>query len=101
MKTIKLNDLKTKLKAISLSNTDLGRYGDGFEEAMHLVNKAVEAINYSQCSIQLKNKEETAFDLWLKNFEYAENVDSFWFEKDMLLCRDEMKLRYNEVKPKL
>ena len=65
------------------------------------VDELLKAINYIPCCTQLKVKEETVFDLWLKNFEYAESVDSFWFEKDMLLCRDEMKLRYKEIKPKL
>lgn len=71
------------------------------QEIEKWLNKDLKAINYSQCCTQLKDKEATAFDLWLKNFEYAESVDSFWFEKDMLLCRDEMKLRYNEIKPNL
>ena len=49
MEYIKVTDLKEILKDISLSNNDLGRHGDGFEQAMHLINKRLEAINYTPC----------------------------------------------------
>lgn len=49
----------------------------------------------------LKDKEETAFDLWLKNFKHAER-DLYWYNKDTLYCVEAMRDIYNnEIKPSL
>ena len=59
-----------------------------------------QTINYSQCCMELKDKEETAFDLWLKNFKEEDNC--YWFNKETLYCKEAMKYIYNtEIKPKL
>jgi len=59
-----------------------------------------EAINYSRCCETLKCKEETAFELWLKNFE--ESNGCYWFDKETLYVKQAMKEIYEkEVKPKL
>ena len=59
------------------------------------------AINYSHCCETLKCKEETAFDLWLKNFEKTEE-NLYWFNEETLYCIEAMKDVYNtEVKPTL
>lgn len=49
----------------------------------------------------LKDKEETAFDLWLKNFKHAER-DLYWYNIDTLYCVEAMRDIYNtEIKPTL
>lgn len=60
-----------------------------------------EAINYSRCCETLKDKEETAFDLWLKNFEKTEE-NLYWFDEETLYCIEAMKDIYDtEIKPRL
>lgn len=72
-----------------------------YNSAMNSVNTLDEAINYIRCCETLKNKEETAFDLWLKNFKHAER-DLYWYNEDTLYCIEAMKDIYNtEVKPTL
>lgn len=64
-----------------------------------VVDATLKAINYSQCCETLKDKEETAFDLWLKNFKHAER-DLYWYNKDTLYCVEAMRDIYNtEIKP--
>ena len=59
------------------------------------------AINYTHSCEELKDKEETAFDLWLKNFKHAER-DLYWYNKDTLYCVEAMRDIYNtEIKPTL
>ena len=62
--------------------------------------KELRAINYIHCCEMLKDKEETAFDLWLKNFEESDGC--YWFDKETLYVKQAMKEIYEEtVKPKL
>lgn len=66
-----------------------------------LIKKEVAAINYTHSCEELKDKEETAFDLWLKNFKHAER-DLYWYNKDTLYCVEAMRDIYNtEIKPTL
>lgn len=44
----------------------------------------------------LKEKEETAFSLWLKDWKYVPSIDAFWIGGNTWLCREEMKLKYNK-----
>ena len=71
------------------------------EEIENFVNKRETAISVTRCCETLKDKEETAFDLWLKNFKHAER-DLYWYNKDTLYCVEAMRDIYNtEIKPTL
>ncbi len=71
------------------------------KELDNFVNELKKAINYSHCCETLKDEEETAFDLWLKNFKHAER-DLYWYNEDTLYCIEAMKDIYNtEGKPTL
>lgn len=59
-----------------------------------------EAINYTRSCCKLKDKEETAFDLWLKNFKKTEY--GYWFDERTVYCYEAMKDIYKtSVKPNL
>lgn len=83
-----------------VNNNDIDSLDELQRELIYLKSE-LEAINYSRCCETLKGKEETAFDLWLKNFKHAER-DLYWYNKDTLYCIEAMKDIYNtEVKPTL
>ncbi|MCP4355249.1 MAG: hypothetical protein GY793_06380 [Proteobacteria bacterium] len=63
MEYIKLEDLQKNLKAISLSNNDITRCGDGFEDAMTLVNKLLQAIEVIQCC-ESDSELLNGYELW-------------------------------------
>ena len=60
------------------------------------IDKTLEAINYTHCSLQLKDREEKAFNKWLSNFEKTEN-DCYWLNKEVLYCKEAMRLHYDEL----
>ena len=61
-----------------------------------LVNKQLEAINYTRCSTQLKDEKVPTFDEWLSHFEKTED-DCYWLNKEVLYCKEAMKLHYDNL----
>jgi len=69
-------------------------------EELHLFKSGQQAIDYAHSSLPLKENEETAFDLWLKNFKEVDGC--YWFDKETLYVKQAMKDIYKEtVKPQL
>lgn len=95
-----MKDIKTILES-KPKYEDYNCQPYGYINALqNYIDKIEEAINYSQCCETLKCKEETAFELWLKNFEESDGC--YWFDKETLYVKQAMKEIYEkEVKPKL
>ena len=82
-------------------NDCIGYLGSDGRLYKAIIDALNEAINYTHSCETLKDKEETAFDLWLKNFKHAER-DLYWYNKDTLYCVEAMRDIYNtEIKPTL
>lgn len=45
---------------------------------LHKLNALQEAINYTRCSTQLKDKEAMSFNDWVESEGYEENFTGFW-----------------------
>ena len=45
---------------------------------------------------ELKSNEALSFKEWLSHFEKTED-DCYWFNKEVLYCKEEMKLHYDEL----
>ena len=66
----------------------------------NLIDKDLKDITVTYCCETLKDKEETAFELWLKNFKKTEY--GYWFNKRTVYCYEAMKDIYKtSVKPNL
>jgi hypothetical protein len=90
--------LQEKKPFTELTNTGIS---DNLPNVFEFAKLYAEAITVTRCCKTLKDKEETAFDLWLKNFKHAER-DLYWYNEDTLYCIEAMKDIYNtEVKPTL
>jgi len=64
-----------------------------------VILEVVKNIGVTRCCGALK-KEETAFDLWLKNFK--KTTYGYWYDENTIYCREAMQDIYkNEVKPTL
>ena len=55
-----------------------------------------EAINYTRCCTELKDKEVLTFEEWLSNFEKTED-NNYWLNKEVLYCKEAMLLHYNDL----
>ena len=98
MKYIKVTELKKILKDVSLSNNDLGRYGDGFGKAMHLVNKRLETINYTRCCEELKDKPKLSFKDWIKNNNIITDPFGFVYKGAFYKINELKKIYKEEIK---
>ena len=65
-------------------------------EKLKIVNKHLEAINYTHCCTELKDKEVLTFEEWLSNFEKTED-NNYWLNKEVLYCKEAMLLHYNDL----
>jgi len=44
----------------------------------NIIDKLEKAINYTRCSIQLKDKESMSFNDWVESEGYEEKFTGFW-----------------------
>ena len=77
-------------------NDCIGYLGSDGRLYKAITNALEEAINYTHCSTQLKDKEVPNFDEWLRNFKKAGD-DCYWLNKEVLYCKEAMKLHYDNL----
>jgi hypothetical protein len=65
-------------------------------EIADFVNKHLEAINYTRCSIQLKSKKELTFKEWRKKNKYTKCTNGTYYVNHEVgyLTKTELRNRY-------
>ena len=88
--------LQEKKPFTELTNTGIS---DNLPNVFEFAKMYAEAITVTRCCSALK-KEETAFDLWLKNFK--KTTYGYWYNENTIYCIEAMQDIYkNEIKPTL
>ena len=89
---MKINRIKQKISDLKDSRDF---YKCIVKEDLELLEQLEEAINFIQCSLQLKDEEVPTFKEWLKHFKSEDNY--YWFDKETLYSEKEMLKIYDNL----